>query len=124
MLDGAHSAAQVRPLLPGSGGSAVIVTSRAMLTDLAGAAIVTLDVLDAHASRTLFSLIVGHERAAADPAGTDGVLESCAGLPLAIRIAGNGLAAEWVALGPACTPRPGRAMPTVTRWGVSGAVAC
>lgn len=111
VLDGAHSAAQVRPLLPGSGGSAVIVTSRAMLTDLAGAAIVTLDVLDAHASRTLFSLIVGHERAAADPAGTDGVLESCAGLPLAIRIAGNGLAAEWVAsrAGVHAATRPGDA---------------
>jgi len=92
VLDDAHSAAQVRPLLPGAGGSAVIVTSRATLADLFGAAFTELAVLRADESRAILASIAGERRTASDPEGTDGVVSSCAGLPLAIRIAGSRLA--------------------------------
>ena len=92
VLDDAHSAAQVRPLLPGAGGSAVIVTSRVILADLSGAAFTGLGVLGADESRAMLASIAGERRIASDPDGTDGVIASCAGLPLAIRIAGTRLA--------------------------------
>ena len=92
VLDDAHSAAQVRPLLPGAGGSAVIVTSRVTPADLSGAAFIELAVLGKEESRAMLASIVGERRVASDPEGTDGVVSSCAGLPLAIRIAGSRLA--------------------------------
>ena len=94
VLDDAQDAAQVRPLLPGSADCAVIVTSRTMLTGLSGATQLNLDVLDASEARDLFDAIVGASRSAAEPEATAAVLESCAGLPLAIRIAGIRLASR------------------------------
>jgi DNA-binding SARP family transcriptional activator/Flp pilus assembly protein TadD/Mrp family chromosome partitioning ATPase len=92
VLDDAHSSAQVRPLLPGTGGSAVIVTSRTALTDLAGAAFSALRVFDTTESAELLRAIIGERRTDDDPAGTDAVVAACAGLPLALRIAASRLA--------------------------------
>jgi DNA-binding SARP family transcriptional activator len=92
MLDNARDAAQVRPLLPGSSGCAVLVTARNRLPDLSVARLVDLDVLDDQEARTLFASIVGAERATAEAEATGEVLAACAGLPLAIRIAGARLA--------------------------------
>jgi DNA-binding SARP family transcriptional activator/predicted negative regulator of RcsB-dependent stress response len=94
VLDDARDAAQVRPLLPGSAGCAVIVTSRGMLAGLAGAAQLSLDALDDDEARELFTAIIGAKRAAAEPAAAAAVLECCAGLPLAIRIAASRLASR------------------------------
>ena len=94
VLDNARDAAQVRPLLPGSAACAVIVTSRSRLPDLVGGGLVHLDVLDDHEALTLFSRIVGAQRAAAEPDATAELLVACAGLPLAIRIAAARLAAR------------------------------
>jgi DNA-binding SARP family transcriptional activator/Flp pilus assembly protein TadD len=94
VLDDARDAAQLRPLLPGTAGSAVIVTSRATLTDLAGAALMDLDVLGAREAGSLFDAIVGPRRAAAEPEARAAVLAYCAGLPLAIRIAASRLASR------------------------------
>jgi tetratricopeptide (TPR) repeat protein len=94
LLDNARDAAQVRPLLPGSSGCAVLVTARSMLPDLAVSRLVDLDVLGGQEARALFASIVGAERADAGAAATDEVLAACAGLPLAIRIAGARLAAR------------------------------
>jgi DNA-binding SARP family transcriptional activator/Flp pilus assembly protein TadD len=94
LLDNARDASQVRPLLPGSGTSAVIVTSRSRLPDLVGGGLVHLDVLDDHEALTLFSRIVGAVRTAAEPDATAELLVACAGLPLAIRISAARLAAR------------------------------
>jgi tetratricopeptide (TPR) repeat protein len=94
LLDGARDAAQVRPLLPGSASCAVIVTSRRRLADLAGSRLVDLDVLDDEEALGLLSTIIGEERAAAEPGPVGEVLAACAGLPLAIRIAGARLASR------------------------------
>lgn len=94
LLDDARRAAQVRPLLPGTGSCAVIVTSRSRLADLAGSSLVDLDVLEDDQAVELFTRIVGAERAEAEPDAVQEVLDICAGLPLAIRIAGARLAAR------------------------------
>jgi len=45
LLDDAASHEQVRPLLPGTGGSLVLLTSRRRLTVLEDAAVISLDIL-------------------------------------------------------------------------------
>jgi DNA-binding SARP family transcriptional activator len=94
VLDDARDAAQVRPLLPGSASCAVLITARRAMPELVGSRLMDLDVLPAGEARALFGLVAGQARAAAEPAATDEVLAACAGLPLAIRIAGARLAAR------------------------------
>jgi DNA-binding SARP family transcriptional activator/Tfp pilus assembly protein PilF len=94
VLDDAKDAAHVRPLLPGSASCAVLVTTRNRMPDLAGSRFVDLDVLDATEAWDMFAGIIGRERAEAEPEATRDVLTACAGLPLAIRIAGARLAAR------------------------------
>jgi len=92
VLDNARDAAQVRPLLPGTASCSVLVTTRSRMPDLASTQLVDLNVLDDEDALTLFSRVVGNERAAAEPEATAEVLLACAGLPLAIRICAARLA--------------------------------
>ena len=94
VLDDARDSAQVRPLLPGSASCAVIVTSRHWLSDLAGSRLVDLDVLDDDEAEQMLTRIIGEDRVTAEPGPVRDVLRACAGLPLAIRIAGARLAAR------------------------------
>src|SRR6266487_3180819 len=86
VLDNARDAAQVRPLLPGSASSAVLVTTRSRMPDLASTKLVDLNVLDDDEALKLFVKVVGEQRPAAEPEATAELLDACAGLPLAIRI--------------------------------------
>jgi DNA-binding SARP family transcriptional activator len=94
VLDGVASMAQVRPLLPGSAGSAVLVTSRVQLV---GAHTVHLDVLGPEDSVRLMSSIAGPARMAAEPEAAATVARYCGNLPLALRIAASRLArrSQW-----------------------------
>jgi tetratricopeptide (TPR) repeat protein/transcriptional regulator with XRE-family HTH domain len=94
VLDDARDAAQLRPLLPGSASCAVLITTRGQMLDLIGARSIDLDLLPHEDADALFTEMVGRERARAEPAATEDVLAVCAGLPLAIRIAGARLAAR------------------------------
>jgi tetratricopeptide (TPR) repeat protein len=95
VLDNAASADQVRPLLPGSAGCLVLITSRDRLSGLVardGAQRLTLDVLDEAEAQTLLVGIIGERRAAAEPAATAALARACGRLPLALRIAAANLA--------------------------------
>jgi tetratricopeptide (TPR) repeat protein/transcriptional regulator with XRE-family HTH domain len=94
ILDDAGDAAQVTPLLPGSASCAVLVTSRHAMPEIAGAPAIVLGVLPPGEAHELFTRVCGPQRAAAEPDATAEVLAACAGLPLAIRIAGARLAAR------------------------------
>jgi DNA-binding SARP family transcriptional activator/Tfp pilus assembly protein PilF len=94
VLDDAKDAAHVRPLLPGSASCAVLVTTRNRMPDLAGGRVVDLDVLNDAEAWEMFAGIIGQDRAKAEPEATGAVLTACAGLPLAIRIAGARLTAR------------------------------
>jgi tetratricopeptide (TPR) repeat protein len=88
LLDNAHDADQVRPLLPGSPGCMVLVTSRSQLTGLVveGARPVPLDVLDTREAAELVASRLGAERAKAESAAVEAIVEHSAGLPLALSV--------------------------------------
>ncbi len=90
VLDNARDGAQVRPLLPGSPGSLVVVTSRNEMTGLVaaeGAVPLTLDVLSYAEAREMLVRRLGQDRAEAEPEAADQIISSCARLPLALGIA-------------------------------------
>jgi hypothetical protein len=62
VLDHAHDAAQVRPLLPGSASCAVLITTRNRLPDLSGSRYVDLDVLGPAEAREMFAGIIEPDR--------------------------------------------------------------
>ncbi|MGW2148497.1 AfsR/SARP family transcriptional regulator [Nonomuraea bangladeshensis] len=93
LLDDAADAAQVRPLLPGSG-CAVLVTSRRRITELPGAVLLELDALTPAEGGELLARIAGTSRVAAEPEAARTIVAACAGLPLALRVAGARLAAR------------------------------
>jgi tetratricopeptide (TPR) repeat protein/DNA-binding XRE family transcriptional regulator len=89
LLDNARDAEQVRPLLPGSPGCLVMVTSRSPLSSLVtgqGAQRLTLDVMSGADARRLLVSFLGPERVAAEPGAASEIAELCARLPLALSI--------------------------------------
>jgi DNA-binding SARP family transcriptional activator/tetratricopeptide (TPR) repeat protein len=89
VLDNARDASQVRPLLPGTPLSLVIVTSRNQLLSLVatdGAQPIVVDLLPPGEARSLLVRRLGTERIAAELAAADQIIDSCAGLPLALSI--------------------------------------
>jgi DNA-binding SARP family transcriptional activator/tetratricopeptide (TPR) repeat protein len=94
VLDDAAGAGEIRPLVPGTPGSALIVTSRARLTTIPGAEQIELGVLSRDESLTLLRRIVGTARVDAEPESASALAGICGGLPLALRIVGARLAAR------------------------------
>jgi tetratricopeptide (TPR) repeat protein/transcriptional regulator with XRE-family HTH domain len=103
VLDDAADSEQIRPLLPGAGGSLVLVTSRRRLTALEDAQTISLDALPpGEAARLLVRLAVRPGLSPADP-GVAEIIRLCGCLPLAI-----GMLARQLYHHPAWTV-PGRA---------------
>jgi DNA-binding SARP family transcriptional activator/tetratricopeptide (TPR) repeat protein len=87
LLDNAHSADQIRPLLPGGGGCLVVITSRHRLGDMRvhhGAWAMDLDALGSAAAEHLLTELLA--RTQREPALITEIAELCAYLPLALRI--------------------------------------
>ncbi|MEV0390021.1 tetratricopeptide repeat protein [Nonomuraea sp. NPDC050643] len=87
VLDNASDAGQIRHLLPGHAASAVLVTSRKVITELDGATHLRLDFLPEADSLTLFSRLIGHDRVRAEAGAAQDVVRRCGHLPLAVCIA-------------------------------------
>lgn len=90
LLDNAASAAQVRALLPGQGPSVVLVTTRWKLAGLAmdGARFIELGPLDETSAVGMITAMAGDARAELEPDAVRDIVRYCAGLPLAICVAG------------------------------------
>jgi DNA-binding SARP family transcriptional activator len=97
VLDDASDEAQVRPLVPGTGGSVVMVTSRRRLVGIEDVVPISLDVLPVDEAVTLLGRIAG--RPTPDDGSAVAVVESCGQLPLAVRVAASRLLhyATWSA---------------------------
>jgi tetratricopeptide (TPR) repeat protein len=96
LLDNANSTDQVHPLLPGTSGCMVVVTSRARLTGLVvtdAARELSLDLLTAQEATHLVEGIIGPQRAATEPSAVAELIQLCVRLPLALRIAAARIAA-------------------------------
>jgi DNA-binding SARP family transcriptional activator len=89
VYDDAHTEAQVRPLLPASGSSVALVTSHRHLGGLAGAAHRRLAPLSRDSAITLLRCTA--DRTDLDDSSAARIAERCAGLPLALRVAGTRL---------------------------------
>ncbi|MEE6263083.1 AfsR/SARP family transcriptional regulator [Plantactinospora sonchi] len=97
MLDNAADADQVHPLLPGTPGCGVIVTSRYRLSGLVarvGAHPVTLELPPANEARQLLVQRLGPGRVAAELTAVDEIIAHCARLPLALAVAAARTAAQ------------------------------
>ncbi|MET9631236.1 BTAD domain-containing putative transcriptional regulator [Lentzea sp. NPDC006480] len=94
VLDNAASPEQVRPLVPGSPGCFLLVTSRTRLDGLLakdGARRIALDVLTPQEALVLLRQVLDDERVAAEPEAVAELARLCAYLPLALRIAAASL---------------------------------
>jgi DNA-binding SARP family transcriptional activator/tetratricopeptide (TPR) repeat protein len=94
VLDNAASDGQVAPLLPGSAGCLVLVTSRRRLAGLRrdyGATIVPLGVLPEPDAVALFTRVFPHALSGEDEKVVVGVVRLCGYLPLAITILAAGV---------------------------------
>jgi DNA-binding SARP family transcriptional activator len=98
VLDDARDEAQVRPLVPGAAGCAVLVTSRRQLPGLDGLEQLELAVFPQDEAVELFGALAGRGNAA-DPAVVAEIVRLCGLLPLAVRIAAARLRArpQWTA---------------------------
>ena len=91
VLDDAAGSEQIRPLLPGGGGSLVLITSRRRLTALEDAQTISLDALPpGEAAGLLVRLAVRPGLSSTDPAVRE-ITRLCGCLPLAIGMAARQL---------------------------------
>jgi tetratricopeptide (TPR) repeat protein/transcriptional regulator with XRE-family HTH domain len=84
VLDDAAGHEQVRPLLPGTAGSLVLITSRRRLAALEDAAVISLDVLPVADAVALLALLAARPGLHAGDAAVGEIARLCGYLPLAI----------------------------------------
>ncbi|MFD6067035.1 AfsR/SARP family transcriptional regulator [Amycolatopsis lurida] len=89
VLDNAGDVEQIRPLLPGSPGCLVLVTSRHRFTSLLaveGAHALDVGLLPWNEARDLLARRLGQERVEREPLAVTAIIDGCARLPLALAI--------------------------------------
>jgi tetratricopeptide (TPR) repeat protein/transcriptional regulator with XRE-family HTH domain len=101
VLDDAAGSEQVRPLLPGSGGSLVLVTSRRHLSALEDATAVSLDTLPPGQAAALLVRLAGRPGLSPDDPAVGDIAGLCGCLPLAIAMVARQLHHHpaWTAAG-------------------------
>jgi tetratricopeptide (TPR) repeat protein/transcriptional regulator with XRE-family HTH domain len=99
VLDDAAGHEQVRPLLPGTPGSLVLITSRRRLAAVEDAAVVSLDILAPGEAAGLLVRLADRPGVTAGDPGVAQLAKLCGYLPLALGMAGRQLAHH-----PAWTP--------------------
>ncbi|MFF3441465.1 BTAD domain-containing putative transcriptional regulator [Streptosporangium sp. NPDC002721] len=97
VLDDARDVDQVRPLLPGPGGAAVVITAQRRLFGLSHARWTKLDPFSEAEARALLERTLGAERIEAEPGELRRLYELTAGLPQVVHAAGARLASrpDW-----------------------------
>jgi tetratricopeptide (TPR) repeat protein/transcriptional regulator with XRE-family HTH domain len=100
LLDDAASHEQIRPLLPGTAGSSVLVTSRRRLTALDASTVISLGTLPRAEAATLLVRLAARSGLRADDVAVGELTRLCGYLPLAI-----GMLASQLRHHPAWTAR-------------------
>ncbi|MGK5638871.1 AfsR/SARP family transcriptional regulator [Streptomyces sp. URMC 126] len=91
LIDNAAASEQVRPLIPGTPGSLVLVTSRPRLSALDGAAHLSLPPPPPGDALGLLGAVLGRDRLRAEPEAAADLVALCGRLPLALRVAAGRL---------------------------------
>src|SRR5262249_19406252 len=91
LLDDAAGHEQVRPLLPGTPGSLVLVTSRRRLAALEDAAVISLDTLPPEEAGALLARLAARPGLRPGDAAVGAITRLCGYLPLAIGMAASQL---------------------------------
>ncbi|MFB6989567.1 BTAD domain-containing putative transcriptional regulator [Streptomyces sp. NPDC056178] len=94
VLDGAASECQVAPLLPGSSGSRVLITSWRRFTGLPADTRIELSGFRRESSVEMLMKIIGRRRVAAEPLAVEELCRACDDLPLVLRAVAARLAAR------------------------------
>ncbi|MGW2490887.1 AfsR/SARP family transcriptional regulator [Streptomyces sp. NPDC001606] len=94
VLDNVRDSRQLRPLLPGAVGCAVLVTCRTRVAGLPVTLQADVDVFHSAEAVRLLGRAIGDERVAAERTAALGLVEACGFLPLAVRIVAARLAAR------------------------------
>jgi DNA-binding SARP family transcriptional activator len=94
VLDDADNVSQVTPLIPGSPGCAVIITSRNPLSAVHGGNHLEIGDLDEETCLELLRRVIGAERVKAEESSALTLVRLCGCLPLALRIAAARLLAR------------------------------
>jgi len=88
VLDNAANEHQIRPLLPGGAGCAVLITSRFNLAGLEAIKTVKLPALEPGQGLRLLRMVVGEDAVRAEPQAARLIVEQCGRVPLAVRVVG------------------------------------
>ena len=101
LLDDAAGYEQIQPLLPGTVGSLVLVTSRRRLTAMYDAAVISLDTFPPEEATTLLARLAARPGVHAGDAAVGEIARLCGYLPLAIRMLASQLRHHpaWTAAG-------------------------
>jgi tetratricopeptide (TPR) repeat protein/transcriptional regulator with XRE-family HTH domain len=91
LFDDAAGQEQIRPLLPGTAGSLVLVTSRRHLTALEDAQAISLDILKPDAAISFLIRVAGRPELSAGDAAVADIARLCGYLPLAVGMLGRQL---------------------------------
>ncbi|MCK7621825.1 NB-ARC domain-containing protein [Streptomyces sp. RS10V-4] len=94
LLDNAADTEQVSALLPGTAGSAALVTSRTALTCLPATTCTALEPFSEQEALALLERIAGSERCRQEQRTARDLVRACGMLPLAVRVVGARLAAR------------------------------
>ncbi|WP_328617304.1 winged helix-turn-helix domain-containing protein [Amycolatopsis sp. NBC_00355] len=122
ILDDARDADEIRPLLPGAGGPAVMITARQRLYGLPHAQWRKVSALDPTASQLLLERLIG-PRAHEDVAATKELIRRTAGLPQVLQAVGARVASrpDWTmaeALQRLGRPAPGSPVTPPECWAI------
>jgi tetratricopeptide (TPR) repeat protein len=97
LLDNVELASEVRPLIPSTDGSLVLVSARATIQELIhtdGGSLVRLTPLDEHMARAILEQSIGALRLANEATALRELVRICAGLPVALRVCAARLAVD------------------------------
>lgn len=94
VVDDVLTASQIRAVLPGGSGCAVIATNRYRAHSLSTGRKIVLPALSAEESLQLYDRVAGERSRQEDPAAVHELMGLCEGLPLAVRAVAGRLAAR------------------------------
>jgi tetratricopeptide (TPR) repeat protein len=97
LLDNVELASEVRPLIPSTDGSLVLVGARAAIRELIytdGGSLVRLAPLEEDTARVIIEQSIGAQRLANEVDALRELVEICAGLPIALRVCAARLAVD------------------------------